>query len=198
MIVLTPADYRTTAWSGGTTTQLAIAPEGAVYADRDFLWRVSSAAVRLPESDFTPLPDYVRLISTLEGEIDLSHNGGAFLHLRPLEIHRFDGADRTVSRGQCTDFNLMLRKGRADGTVAAFVFDGTPQILTFERGLSTVLVFCVSGSVTAEEGPERAVLGAGQTARCEHPDFVRLVVGNAPTRFLVCKIREMEGKVESL
>ena len=34
---LTPADYVTTQWSGGATTQLAIAPKGAVYADRDFL-----------------------------------------------------------------------------------------------------------------------------------------------------------------
>ena len=197
MIVLTPADYRTTAWSGGTTTQLAIAPEGAVYADRDFLWRVSSASVNTAESDFTPLPDYVRLISTLKGEIDLSHNGGAYLRLRPLEIHRFDGADRTVSRGLCTDFNLMLRKGRADGTLASFAFDGTPQILTFERGLSTVLVYCVSGSVTVEEGPERAALGPGQTSRCEHPDSVRLVAGNEPARVMVCKIRVMEGKEES-
>ena len=29
---LTPADYVTTQWSGGATTQLAIAPKGAVYA----------------------------------------------------------------------------------------------------------------------------------------------------------------------
>lgn len=35
--LLTQADQVTTTWSGGTTTQLAIAPEGAVYADRDFL-----------------------------------------------------------------------------------------------------------------------------------------------------------------
>ena len=41
---LTPADYVTTQWSGGATTQLAIAPKGAVYADRDFLWRLSSTS----------------------------------------------------------------------------------------------------------------------------------------------------------
>ena len=29
--LLTQTDYVTTQWSGGTTTQLAIAPEGAVY-----------------------------------------------------------------------------------------------------------------------------------------------------------------------
>ena len=61
MLKLTPADFVTSTWSGGTTTQLAIAPEGAVYAERSFLWRVSSATVELETSDFTPLPDYNRL-----------------------------------------------------------------------------------------------------------------------------------------
>ena len=68
---LTPSDYITTKWSGGLTTQLGIAPAGAVYADRDFLWRLSSATVEDAESDFTALPDYERLISTLEGTIEL-------------------------------------------------------------------------------------------------------------------------------
>ena len=40
--LITREQYVTTRWSGGTTTQLAIAPEGAVYADRDFLWRTRS------------------------------------------------------------------------------------------------------------------------------------------------------------
>ena len=69
---LTPADYVTTQWSGGATTQLAIAPKGAVYADRDFLWRLSSATVELDESDFTPLPAYDRVISTLRGDMVLA------------------------------------------------------------------------------------------------------------------------------
>ena len=114
---LTDTSYVVSAWSGGTTTQLAIYPENAVYGERDFLWRVSSALVELEESDFTPLPDYDRLIATLEGEIVLSHNGGAPLRLRPLEVHAFSGADATHSVGRCRDFNLMLRRGRASGTM---------------------------------------------------------------------------------
>ena len=35
--ILRPADYVTTQWSGGTTTQLTIAPANAVYADRDYI-----------------------------------------------------------------------------------------------------------------------------------------------------------------
>ena len=109
---LTPADYVTTQWSGGATTQLAIAPKGAVYADRDFLWRLSSATVELDESDFTPLPAYDRVISTLRGDMVLAHNGGERLTLHPYEIHDFSGADDTHSWGRCTDFNLMLRRGQ--------------------------------------------------------------------------------------
>ena len=112
---LTPSDYITTKWSGGLTTQLGIAPEGAVYADRDFLWRLSSATVEDAESDFTALPDYERLISTLEGTIELNHNGGEKLTLQPYEVHRFDGGDDTHSWGRCRDFNLMLRKGKCEG-----------------------------------------------------------------------------------
>ena len=114
---LTQDNYTVSAWSGGTTTQLAIWPPEAKYADRDFLWRISSATVDLEESDFTPLPDYDRLISTLEGEIELTHNGGAPLTLRPFEVHSFSGADATHSRGRCRDFNLMLRRGKVRGTM---------------------------------------------------------------------------------
>ena len=113
---LTPADYVTTQWSGGATTQLAIAPKGAVYADRDFLWRLSSATVELDESDFTPLPAYDRVISTLRGDMVLAHNGGERLTLHPYEIHDFSGADDTHSWGRCTDFNLMLRRGQCRGS----------------------------------------------------------------------------------
>ena len=71
------ADRQTVSrWSGGTTTQLAIYPVNALYADREFLWRVSSAVVELPESDFTPLSDYDRILMILEGELSLSHDGG--------------------------------------------------------------------------------------------------------------------------
>ena len=45
--LLTREDFVSTSWSGGTTTQLAIAPEGAVYAERDFLWRLSSAYLQM-------------------------------------------------------------------------------------------------------------------------------------------------------
>ncbi len=108
---LTQADYQISQWSGGTTTQIAIAPQGALYADRDFLWRLSSATVDLDESDFTPLPDYHRLIAPLRGEMELTHDGGPLISLAPYQVHAFDGGADTHSRGRCVDFNLMTVDG---------------------------------------------------------------------------------------
>lgn len=146
---LTKNEYEVSAWSGGTTTQLAIFPPEAKYAERDFLWRVSSAAVALEESDFTALPDYDRLIATLQGEIVLTHNGGAPLRLRPFEVHAFSGADATHSRGRCTDFNLMLRRGKAKGSMEALRLTDKPVPLPSPSKGEWLLLYCVEGAAAA-------------------------------------------------
>ena len=160
--VLRERDYVVSAWSGGTTTQLAISPEGALYADRSFLWRVSSAAVELEESDFTALPDYWRLIATLEGEIALRHDGGAPLRLRPLEVRGFDGAWATQSFGRCRDFNLMLRKGKAEGEMEALPLEESRRLPADPRG-GEQLLFCVRGGCRIESGEDRALLLTGES-----------------------------------
>ena len=124
--LLTKADYVTTSWSGGTTTQLAIAPEGAVYADRDFLWRLSSATVELDHSDFTPLPDYNRFLSVLEGGIQLKIDADEPVPVSPGKVVAFDGGVPVESWGQCVDFNLMVRKGKAKGSVEVLSGDREP------------------------------------------------------------------------
>ena len=178
---LCPADYAVSRWSGGSTTQLAIAPEGAVYADRDFLWRLSSATVELEESDFTPLPDYKRLISTLKGEIELVHDGGAPLRLTPYQIHAFDGGAATCSRGVCTDFNLMLRKGACEGNLHAIELNaGQAEFSACEAARkarsATLLVYCGEGALTVEAGDECLNLTAGESALVRDAVDVRLIL----------------------
>lgn len=141
----TSADYRTTTWAGGTTTELAIAPEGASYADRTFLWRISSATVEAASSAFTPLPAYDRQIAVLRGRMTLRHDDGAPLTLRPYETHTFDGARRTVSEGRCTDFNLMLRKGAATGRLRPLLLPQTPLRLYLNERTETALLYCAEG-----------------------------------------------------
>ena len=66
-------------WSGGVTTQLAIWPEGADYGARRFDWRISTAIVEDEKSVFTALPGIHRLLMILDGEIEVTHNGGRAL-----------------------------------------------------------------------------------------------------------------------
>ena len=181
------ADTCSSRWSGGTTTQLAIAPEGADYGKRDFLWRVSSATVELEQSDFTALPDYRRLIATLEGEIRLRHNAGEELRLLPLQVHAFDGADETSSFGRCRDFNLMLRKGAAEGEMEALLPEGSLELAADPRG-GVQLLYCVRGRCLAESGEDQAALCPGESLLTEGNRSVRLSTEKG-TALMRCRMR---------
>ena len=107
---LKQTDFKTTAWSGGTTTELLIWPQGADYGRREFQARISSAVVALPESDFTPLEGVERYITPLEGGFTLIHPGKAPVVMAPLDTpYRFSGEEPTHCIGMATDFNLMLK-----------------------------------------------------------------------------------------
>lgn len=107
---LTEKDYKVGLWSGGSTTELFIWPEGADYAKREFTLRVSSARVDLEESDFTPLVGVTRYITPLTGGFTLTHPDTVPVVMGPLsEPYRFSGEIRTHCVGKATDFNLMLK-----------------------------------------------------------------------------------------
>lgn len=104
-------EYRVSKWTGGTTRQLAIYPEGSSYLDRNFVWRLSSATCELDEAKFSKLPDFDRTLIVLKGNVVLAHEEQRVAKLAELEQDSFDGAWRTTSFGQITDYNLMVRKG---------------------------------------------------------------------------------------
>ena len=107
---LTAADFRSSTWSGGTTTELYLYPEHGSYAARDFLFRISSATVDLEESDFTPLPGVERYITPLSGGFTLTHPGMPPVVLPALATpYGFSGGIATHCVGKATDFNLMLK-----------------------------------------------------------------------------------------
>ena len=171
--LLTREDYVTTSWSGGTTTQLAIAPEGAVYADRDFLWRLSSATVELDHSDFTSLPDYNRFLAELE----------------PGRVAAFDGGVPVESWGQCVDFNLMVRKGKGEGCVVELRREEAfEETVTPGAGNRSLAVYCVSGSASLPRfGLE---VQSGQTLLClEGQNEPFTIKGEAGVLMVAC-VRE--------
>ena len=102
---------RTTAWAGGTTSELYIYPEGSFYAERNFGFRISTATVEVDESVFTDLPGFKRHIMTLEGNLTLIHEGHHKIRLGPYEKDFFLGEWNTKSEGKCKDFNLITGKG---------------------------------------------------------------------------------------
>ena len=107
---LTAQDYKVSQWSGGTTTEIFIWPQGANYAPREFSLRISSATVELEESDFTPLHGVMRYIVPLQGSFTLTHPDGEPVMMMPLDTpYRFSGQIPTHCVGKATDFNLMLK-----------------------------------------------------------------------------------------
>lgn len=73
--IIKQEDFITSKWAGGETTQLHIYPEDAVFSDRDFLWRISSATFTSTESSFSDFNGYQRYILPLEGKLGLEHSG---------------------------------------------------------------------------------------------------------------------------
>ena len=189
LLKLQSGDYTKSVWSGGTTTQLAIAPEGASYAARDFLWRVSSATVEQETSSFTALPDYERLITTIEGEIVLRHGDGAPIRLRPGEVHAFSGADETCCAGRCTDFNLMLRRGRASGTMEALRLAPGEKLApqTLREG-ETLLLYTTRGCCTVSEGRQSLRLQTGEILRAEGEGRLSCVACDRGASVILCRI----------
>lgn len=193
---LGPADYRTSAWSGGTTTQLVIFPPEARYQDRSFLWRVSSATVELEHSDFTPLPDYDRKICTLRGHITLTHGEGEPIPLKPYEVHAFSGAEPTQSLGRCTDFNLMLRRGRAEGEMRVCRVEQA-QLLSWTDPADQVLLCCAEGACTIRVSEDSERIAAGESlllsfsASPSGSFALHLIPAETPAVLMLCRMRRI-------
>lgn len=111
--ILGPSDYITSAWSGGTTTELASYPFGADFSSRQFLWRVSIATVG-KDGTFTPFENIKRILMVLKGGIYLRHEGEHECSLLPFEQDTFSGNFRTFAKIQqgvgATNLNLMLKE----------------------------------------------------------------------------------------
>ena len=138
--IIDPATRRTTNWSGGVTQELYLYPKTGSYAERNFLFRISSATVTLPESHFTPLPNVTRDLTPLTDGFYLKINGGRWQYLTKGKVLRFSGDDDVYCRGCGRDLNLMLKgahgemrvlpAGESDLLPHAFVFLYCPTACT--------------------------------------------------------------------
>lgn len=138
-------DQKTSAWSGGTTTELFIYPKNTEYKKLNFGWRLSSAKVIDEESTFSHLPNIWRYIMVLDGNLKLIHENHHSLDLSPFEVDSFSGDWTTKSYGKVTDFNLMLNNDYT-GNIDALYFKKDIKF-SIDKNLSHVEAF-----YTLEEG----------------------------------------------
>lgn len=120
--IIRKGENKISTWSGGTTTQLYIYPESAIYAEHNFRWRLSSAKVVADESVFTPLPRISRILMIIEGEVFIEHQGHHSTTLKAFEKDSFSGDWTTRCVGKATDFNLMTDK-ECSGSMDSFSID---------------------------------------------------------------------------
>jgi len=132
--VVKKSQYRTSQWSGGTTTELLIYPSDSSYSERSFKWRISSAEVEASESTFTRLPGITRHIMVTDGQMLLDHQNQYKKVLEPFQQDVFMGDWKTVSHGKAIDFNLMLAVGFTGSLRVYFLEEGEQIDLILNRG----------------------------------------------------------------
>jgi environmental stress-induced protein Ves len=149
---------------GGVTRELACFPAGAGFDD--FLWRVSIADVH-QSGPFSRFPGIDRVILLLDG-------GGMVLHgdegehalTTELAPHAFRGEAQVDAElvSPSRDFNLMLRRGRAQGSISVL---RESAMLKAQLGVRRLL-FCVAGQWRVDE-----------ECTLNHGDHVRIETGVA-------------------
>ncbi|MDO5028922.1 MAG: HutD family protein [Bacillota bacterium] len=107
-------DFSVSEWSGGTTTQLIIEPEGADFKNRDFDFRISSATFTSTASTFSDFSGYQRYILPLKGQLSVDHKDLYQRSLQPYEVEYFSGSWHTDSTNSldCVDYNFIVKDGK--------------------------------------------------------------------------------------
>jgi len=174
--VLRAAAHAAMPWKngGGTTLEIARAPAGG-----DFDWRLSVADVR-EDGPFSSFPGIERHILLVEGAgmrlvsarccIELAPDGPGAI---------FDGAEAFTGRladGPVRDLNLMLRRGRASGSIERIRLDGLHAGARAIEPGAALLFVCVLGGTAIALADGHALL------TLQRLDVLRLDAGDAPVR----------------
>ncbi|UZF92398.1 HutD/Ves family protein [Bosea sp. NBC_00550] len=167
MRIIRAADCKVMPWKngGGTTTEIAVFPEGAPLSDFD--WRISMAHVGT-DGPFSSFPGIDRTLSLLTGNgIHLAFGDGETVALDKGTEPFFFAADRAVDGvlvdGPIDDLNVMSRRGAWSHKVERL--PGGSHEIANERGLLVLVarrdVWQVNGSALA--AGDSAVLPAPTT-----------------------------------
>ncbi|WP_192182706.1 HutD/Ves family protein [Mesorhizobium amorphae] len=165
MRILRAADYRVMPWKngGGTTTEIAVSPEGAGLDDFD--WRVSMARVEAGGT-FSSFAGVDRTLAVLGGEgITLDIAGWAPQKLTsasaPFSFPADVATGAELIAGPITDLNVMTRRARMTHAVERLLISAPTDVPPAD---DATLVLCldgelaVHGATPARLGPLDAVL----------------------------------------
>lgn len=141
-------DHIISRWSGGLSKQLYIYPETSSYQEKNFKFRLSIATTERENSIFTKLSNTQRVISVLNGTMELEHEGKYTIKLGKYEIDHFNGEWNTLSKGKATDFNLMIREGFGD-----FFFKKANEntSILFDCNSHFKFIFCINGKIKIQD-----------------------------------------------
>src|SRR3954470_17600898 len=137
----TASDRITINWASGTSTEIFIHPSDGSFADRNFLFRISTATVEAEESTFTFFEGITRHLMILKGELELIHEGRYTRHLKPYDQDTFSGEWSTRSKGKVTDFNLMLKGGSTGALTHHRIGAGSSETFESEADFYFIYIF---------------------------------------------------------
>ena len=180
------ASLRATPWKngGGSTTEIAIAPQGATYDDFD--WRISLATISHsgPFSTFAGIDRTLTLVSGPGVVLDVGNERQVALSEREPTV-AFPGEAQvaaTVSSGPTTDFNVMTRRNACRHQLERRT---VRDFSTLERRSDVTIVFLAEGeSLYLESSKERIALVRYDAVILDDEDVWTLEAGQA-TVFIV-------------
>lgn len=136
------SERKVSLWAGGSSSQICIWPQDALYAERNFLYRISTAVADSDEwSAYTALPGVCRHLLMLDGSALVKHEGHYELLMEPYkDIDVFDGGWESSAKGKVRDFNLMCREN-CEGRM--YVLDSDREVPVGDA--EHRLIFCAEG-----------------------------------------------------
>ncbi len=103
------AKAKKSSWLGGETFEYAIFPLESSVQAQDFEFRISSATIDLPESNFTKFEKHKRFLMLLEGEMDIVFHKKRSKKLKKYDFVEFLGSwvTHSISKTKVRDFNVI-------------------------------------------------------------------------------------------
>lgn len=142
---------------GGSTTEIAVSPEGASLDDFD--WRISMARIE-QDGPFSAFSGVDRTLTLLDGprvELRVGNRDVTLTADRPSL--RFTGEDRvtaSVPAGPIVDFNVMTRRLRCRHRFEQMAVAGERNLS--HAGGTTILFLAEGGRLTCVDGTGRTVM----------------------------------------